>query len=155
MARVLGCGWYKMECLLLLFKSWWRHQMETFSGLLAICAGNSPVTGELPAQRPVTRSFDVFFDLPGWVNNREASDFRRHRTHYDVTVMKYEVRTCGHYCCVKCHWSYWVFRGVNLKQHCHYISIYCLSSLRCLTHRGPVKHICELDCHWFRKWLAF
>ena len=31
--------------------------------LLAICAGNSPVPGEFPAQRPVTRSFDVFFDL--------------------------------------------------------------------------------------------
>ena len=38
--------------------------METLSALLAICAGNSPVTGEFPAQRPVTRSFDVFFDLP-------------------------------------------------------------------------------------------
>ena len=89
-----------------LFFSWWRHQMETFSALLAFCVGNSPVTGELlsqrhrskkisklrvtslcggnspkhfprywpcvceftghrwiPAQRPVTRSFDVFFDL--------------------------------------------------------------------------------------------
>ena len=34
--------------------------MEAFSALLAICAGNSPVTGEFPAQRPVTRSFDVF-----------------------------------------------------------------------------------------------
>ena len=33
--------------------------METFSALLAICAGNSPVTGEFPAQRPMTRSFDV------------------------------------------------------------------------------------------------
>ena len=43
--------------------TWWRHQMETFSALLAICAGNSPVTGEFPAQRPMTRSFDVFFDL--------------------------------------------------------------------------------------------
>ena len=43
--------------------SWWRHQMETFSALLAICAGNSPVPGEFPAQRPVTRSFGVFFDL--------------------------------------------------------------------------------------------
>ena len=42
---------------------WWRHQMETFSTLLAFCAGNSPVTGEFPSQRPVTRSFDVFFDL--------------------------------------------------------------------------------------------
>ena len=44
-------------------ESWWRHQMETLSALLAICAGNSPVTGEFPAQRSVMRSFDVFFDL--------------------------------------------------------------------------------------------
>ena len=43
--------------------SWWRHQMETFSALLATCAGNSPVPGEFPAQRPVMRSFDVFFDM--------------------------------------------------------------------------------------------
>ena len=28
-----------------------------------LCAGNSPVSGEFPAQRPVTRSFEVFFDL--------------------------------------------------------------------------------------------
>ena len=47
---------------------WWRHQTETFSALLAICAGNSPVTGELPAPRLVTQSFDVFFDL--CLNNR-------------------------------------------------------------------------------------
>ena len=37
--------------------------MEIFSALLDICAENSPVTGEFPAQRPVTRSFDIFFDL--------------------------------------------------------------------------------------------
>ena len=37
--------------------------METFSTLLAICVGNSPFTGEFPAQRPVMHSFDVFFDL--------------------------------------------------------------------------------------------
>ena len=37
--------------------------MEPFSALLALCAGNSPITGEFTAQRPVTRSFDVFFDL--------------------------------------------------------------------------------------------
>ena len=42
---------------------WWRHPIETFSALLAICAGNSPVTGEFPAQRAVTQSFDVFFQL--------------------------------------------------------------------------------------------
>ena len=37
--------------------------METFSALLAICAGNSLVTGEFSAQRPVTQGFDDFFDL--------------------------------------------------------------------------------------------
>ena len=45
------------------YRAWWRHQMETFSALLAPCAGNSPMTGEFPAQRPMTRNFDVFFDL--------------------------------------------------------------------------------------------
>ena len=43
--------------------SWRRHQMETFSAFLALCAGNSPVTGEFPSQRAVMRSFDAFFDL--------------------------------------------------------------------------------------------
>ena len=60
--------------------------METFFALLAICAGNSLVTGEFPAQRPVTRSFDIFF----WINvclNQEAGDLRDHRAHYDVIVM--------------------------------------------------------------------
>ena len=64
--------------------------METFSALLAICAGNSPVASEFPTQRPVTRSFDVFVDLgrnerlskQSW-----AGDLRRDRAHYDVTVM--------------------------------------------------------------------
>ena len=70
--------------------SWWRHQVETFSALLALCAGNSPVTGEFPSQRPVIRSFDVFIDLlmnNAWVNNRQAVDLRRYRAHYDVIVM--------------------------------------------------------------------
>ena len=42
---------------------WWRHPMETFSALLTVCSGNSPVTGEFPAHRPVTQSSDVFFDF--------------------------------------------------------------------------------------------
>ena len=37
--------------------------MKTFSALLALCAGNSPVTGEFPSQRLVLLSLDVFFDL--------------------------------------------------------------------------------------------
>ena len=63
--------------------------METFPALLAICTGNSPVTGEFPSQRTLTWSFDVLFDLRpnNGVNNREAGDLRRHRAHYDVIVM--------------------------------------------------------------------
>ena len=80
--------------------SWWRHQMETFSALLAICAGNSPVPGEFPAKKPVTRSFDVFFDVhPNkWFNKQSwAGDLRRYRAHYDVIVMDtYQASMCKH-----------------------------------------------------------
>ena len=62
--------------------SWWRHEMETCSASLAFYAGNSPVTegnspvtGEFPSHRPVTRSFDVFFDLR--LNKRLSKQSRR------------------------------------------------------------------------------
>ena len=65
--------------------------MESFSALLDICAGNSPVPGEFPTQMPVTRSFDVFFffiyaRINGWVNTDEAGELRRHHAHYNVIV---------------------------------------------------------------------
>ena len=61
--------------------------METFSALLALCEGNSPLTGEFPSQRPVTRSFDVFFYLH--LNKRLGKPPKRQwfETHSDVTVM--------------------------------------------------------------------
>ena len=71
--------------------------METFSALLAFSSWNSSVTGEFPAQRPVTRSFDVLFDLrphQQWRNNGDAGDLRRHRAHYDVIVMWKENLDC-------------------------------------------------------------
>ena len=49
-----------------------------------------PVTGEFTTQKPVTRSFDVFFDLrlnKRWSKQLEAGYLRRHRAHPDVTVM--------------------------------------------------------------------
>ena len=64
--------------------------MENISALLAFSKGNSPVTDEFPSQRLVTRSSDVFSDLRlknSWVNHRDAGDLRRHRAHYDVSVM--------------------------------------------------------------------
>ena len=65
---VLYISWTEPFCPTLWAKGkigmpWRRPQMETFSVLLALGEGNSPVTGDFPSQRPVTRSFDVLFDL--------------------------------------------------------------------------------------------
>ena len=54
-----GCGYLASWSLL----AWWRHQMKHSPRYWPFFAGNSPVTGEFPAQRPVTRKFDAFFDL--------------------------------------------------------------------------------------------
>ena len=76
--------------LLLCFEeTWWRHQMKT---LQTICVGKSPVTGEFLTQRPVTRSFHVFFNLRlnyCWANNSDAGDLRRYCAHCDVIIMIY------------------------------------------------------------------
>ena len=79
----------------------WRHQMETFSALLALCAGNSPVPVNSPHKGQWLGA--LMFSLicariNDWVNNREAGDLRRHRGHYDVSVMTchstWDVITC-------------------------------------------------------------
>ena len=82
-------------------RTWWRHQMETFCALLAICAGNSPVAGEFLAQRPVTRSFDVFFDLClnkrlskqswGWWFETLSRPLWRHRNEWKVSKNRNEI----------------------------------------------------------------
>ena len=72
--------------------------METFFALLAICAGNSPVPGEIPTQRPVTRSFDVFFHLRPykrlskqswgwWFETPSCLLFKITYSHYHVYLM--------------------------------------------------------------------
>ena len=76
--------------------AWWRHQMETFSALLAICAGNSPVAGEFPHKgqwRGALMSSLICTWINGWVNNGDAGDLRRHRAHYDVPVMRARLHT--------------------------------------------------------------
>ena len=65
-----------------------RHQMETFSPSLALCAGNSPVTGEFP-YKGQWRGALIFSLICAWINNGEAGDLRRHRAHYEVIVMKW------------------------------------------------------------------
>ena len=71
--------------------TWWRHQMETFSALLVLCAGNSPVPENSPhkGQWRGALMFSLICTwINDWVNNREAGDLRRHRGHYDVNVME-------------------------------------------------------------------
>ena len=68
----------------------WRHQMETFSALLAICAGNSPAPVNFPHKGQWHGAL-MFSLICVWindrVNNREAGDLRRYHSHYDVIVM--------------------------------------------------------------------
>ena len=80
----------------MMFSSWWRHQMKTFSSLLALCDGNPPVTGGFPSQKPVTRIYDVPLICAwanGWAKTRDSGDLKRHRAHYDVTLMFYVMTT--------------------------------------------------------------
>ena len=70
---------------------WWRHQMETFSALLAVCVGNSPVPVNFQHKgqwRGALMFSFICVWINDWVNNREAGDLRRHRDHYDVIVMR-------------------------------------------------------------------
>ena len=85
--------WYLPICILhmeyVYHVAWWRHKMETFSVLLALWEGNSPVTGG--QWHGAFHQFSLICAWKnGWVNNREAGDLRHHWAHYDVTVMEEE-----------------------------------------------------------------
>ena len=121
--------------------TWWRHQMETFSALLAICAGNSPAPVNSPHKRQWRGALMLSLicaRINGWVNNREAGDLRRYRAHYDVSVMKSQltfngkVKICWLWSfrrpdrtgvpvrCFICHWrefKYALHRGVSFWHH--------------------------------------
>ena len=94
---------------------WWRHKVETFSALLAICAGNSPVTGEFPSQRPVTQSLDVFFHLClnkrlskqswGWWYETPSHSIWRHPNAYGGVL--------------------WVFWGIKTEYNLHMYETMC------------------------------
>ena len=69
---------------------WWRHQMETFSALLALCAGihRSPVNSPHKSQWRGALMFSFICTWTnGWANNRNADDLRCHRAHYYAIVM--------------------------------------------------------------------
>ena len=83
--------WVYRYCSHNVFVTWWRHQMETFSAWLALCAGNSPVPVNSPHKgqwRGALVWSLICVWINGWVNNHEAGDLRRHRGHYDVILMR-------------------------------------------------------------------
>ena len=70
--------------------------METFSALLAICAENSPVPVNSPHKGQLCGALMftlICARINGWVNNREAGDLRRYRSHYDVIVMRFTIKS--------------------------------------------------------------
>ena len=70
---------------------WWRHQMETFSALLALCVGNSPVPVNSPHKgqwRGALMFCLIRAWINSWVNNCEAGDLGPYLAHYDVIVMQ-------------------------------------------------------------------
>ena len=132
--------------------SWWRHQMETFSTLLPICARNSLVTGEFPTQRPVTRSFDIFFDLSlnkqlskqswGWWFETPSRPIWRHSngwlaqcfTWWRHDLYENTFRITGHL---------WLpLYSLSNDQHCGASMFVCVISMNKLVHK-------QSSCLWF------
>ena len=89
--------------------------METFSVSLAHCAGNSPVTGEFPSQRPVTHSFDVFFDLR--LNKRLSKQSRRRWLETPSCSLWRHCNVwltfCRHLQMHSINWKYWI--GIQMS----------------------------------------
>ena len=74
-------NWLVAVCVFMCVpESWCRHQRETFSRLLAICAWDSLVNSPHKGQWRGAL-------INGWVNNPEAGDLRHHCAHHNVTVM--------------------------------------------------------------------
>ena len=104
------------------FPSSWRHQMEPFSALLALCAGihRSPVNSPHKGQWRGALMFSLISAwINDWINNREAGDLRRYRAHYDVIVM---------FCCIRRFLAAWkpvirqiitlTYAALNENGHC-------------------------------------
>ena len=139
--------------------AWWRHQLETFSALLAISAENSPVTGEFPAQRPVTQSFGVFFDLclnkrlskqswgwwfetplrPLWrpCNGYSPKSHSGHEViHPSISYIKIFFQSTGYWCNTnETLWLYWPVKNKNYRQSRDIISFWCVYH----TNKLPLK----------------
>ena len=126
---------------------WWRHQMETFSALLAICAGNSPVPVNSLHKgqwRGALMFSLISASIKGWVNNQEAGDLRRSRPHYDVIVM-----LVTHTCCL----FYYHHGMISDDYHSFLLDVInhsCLTNVKC----GLAKSLFKLENEWTWLWVT-
>ena len=108
-------GNISLRVALMWHRNMMTSKMEAFSALLALCAWNSAVTGEFPTQRPVTRSFDVFFDLRlnkrlskqswGWWFKTPSRSLWRHCNEPAATTSRNcDIFTTGNVYCVSVKW---------------------------------------------------
>ena len=118
--RMMAILFWPQGCGPLLTISWWRHQMEIFFMLLALCAGNSPLIGNSPHKGQWRGVLMFLWSTPwinDWVNNREAGDLRSHRVYYDVIVIYSNSSFLGFYSLsgkTSQHQILWRFEGVRL-----------------------------------------
>ena len=82
-------------------KSWWRHDMKTFSMLLALCVGNPPATLWFPSQRVSNAGIEVLLDMNiNKLLNKQSNChwFENYRPlfewRYLVTQWMYEIICC-------------------------------------------------------------
>ena len=86
-------SWCRVFTVSTFQRSWWRHQMETFprSWPFVWRIHRSPVNSPHKGLWRGALLFSLICAwIDGWTNNRDAGDLRRHRAHYDVTVMFYD-----------------------------------------------------------------
>ena len=105
--------------------------METFFALLALCRGNSPVTGEFPSQRPVTRSFDVFFAL-------------RMDKPFNKPSRRRWVETPFH--------SLWSHCYVNVCPQCH---VRHINNWWHAAHMKLFRQVVRIHCEFLKEWVVW
>ena len=118
--------------------------------------GNSPIPGEFPVQRPVTRSYDVFFIcvwINGWVNNREAGDLRHCDVHYEVIVMeRFRSKQKSHYFSPVLRTSLTtafpsrvqMYRKISLGLYSYMSKVVCVVKLYRQKHKKYAQKVCFL-----------
>ena len=129
--------------------SWWRHQMKTFSALLALGAGNSPVPVNSLHKgrwRGALMFSLICARINGWVNNRGADDLRRCRADYDAIVM-FWVCEVG----VECHYVFFllipfivfndVFTYILMSHNMIFIYVIFTSQIMLYLLRSGILHL--------------